>query len=582
MRRSDFEAKLRELEATARPALARSLWHELSEAVAWIDEELQARCRNVVQGRGLVWKEQGPVHLRLGETWLLLHEEPSAGRAVRLRAEFRSTEGDPYVQAHIDRSYRALLGAAARSSRHLELKPVSLDIDTRYRWGSLRGSSLGLSVAVALASLELAEAAASDVAASACLDEAGKLAPVEHLDFKLDALRCSWPSVKRVVVAPGQASSPEQRRHFELLERHTLEQALRDFGLELGHLPAPARLNVYRSQVGTFRDENEGNHHAREWQRLSLLAGRAGAALARDEPIASAQALFWSALFALHAGDAASAAAILGEVPETAQQAYPALFALRLIVCAAVAIDEEPSRGIVWAAQAVGACRALDAESRERLLGQALGTHGRALLHAGNPGGAQPLLEGALEHHQQFDPKEAARSACYLATCERLCERPEKALQLLDAAMAKAGQFAERGWELGLTTRRYLLLERGRTLGALGRWQEAKVAFEQVIDHRGDDASYPHLGGLRGLAHALRQLGATEHCDTLVARCSRVARENPRSTLAQVAVLAVGEALLDEAPASLPERELHELWQAVFGETITPDRVRARLRTAVY
>jgi tetratricopeptide (TPR) repeat protein len=566
MKRTEFETKLRELK-NASLARARMLAEDLAPHAHRVDAVLREEFRTTLERHGLTRPAFAAVSLLPGETWLLLYEAPRDGWAVRLRASYDVALPtiDDRLAAEVRRAHRGLLSSAARACRQLgRSSPPSVDLDVPFGTFEIEGSSLGLSVAVAALSAGVGRAAATHVAGSAQVGDDGQLWPVEHLAPKLDALHRSWPEVTQVVVASRQKLPEGYASPVQLAPCENLGDAIRVFGLTLDDLPQ-ARLDDFRDRVARFRTDNGRASTASEWARLSDVAWETSSALAADEPEKSVEAALWAALFAVHSGDPAAADAFLRRVPSETTARFPELHARQLITSASNQIDaERVDEAIALSERAVKLCDVLSSRDRRDLLGQALGTHGRALMHAGRLNEAEIVLRRAVAHHRAEMPREAPRSECYLATCLRLAGRAKDALVVVYGALGAAAAFANR-WNDAVTTSLFLHLERGRVYGALGMWREAAAEFSLVRDAQLEDAAYPRLGALRGLALALRALGQVTEADEALRACLAVARVAREPIIRQVAAIAAGEALNSGVPTAFPEIELKSVWTSAFG-----------------
>ncbi len=583
MKRIEFETKLRQLKS-ASVARARMLLQDLEPSAAHGDSVLREDFGKTLELLGFVRPTFEAVSLLPGETWLLLYEAPRDGWAVRLRAFYDPALPtiDDRLATEVRRAHRGLLSSAARACRQLgRSSPPSLDLDVPFGTFELEGSSLGLSVAIGALSATLGRPPATRVAGSAQVDDEGRLWPVEHLAVKLDALQRSWPEVTHVVVAtrqklPGGYACPVQITHCE-----SLADAVRVFGLTLDDLP-PARLDDFRDRVARFRTDNSRAHTAGEWARLSDVAWETSSALAADEPEKSAEAALWAALFAAHSGDPGAADALLRRVAPETTETFPELHARQLIISASNQIDAEHlDDAIALSERAVRLCDELSSSDRRDLLGQALGTQGRALMHAGHLDQAEVFLRQAVAHHRRDVPRETPRSQCYLATCLRLASRATEALVIANEALAGAETFAGR-WHDAVTTGLFLHLERGRVYTALARWQDAAAEYLLVRDAQLEDVAYPRLGALRGLAGALRALDRVDAADDALRACLAVARSAPAPILRKVAAIAAGEALLDARSTGIGRSEIEEAWVGVFGGDTTLKHVAAVVRAWVY
>lgn len=583
MKRTEFETKLRQLK-DAGLARARMLAQDLAPHALRVDAVLREEFRTTLERHGLTPPPVAAVTLLPGETWLLLYEAPRHGWAVRLRASYeaRLPTIDGRLAAEVRRAHRGLLSSAARACRQLgRSNPPSLDLDVPFGNFDLEGSSLGLSVAIAALSAALGHPAATHVAGSARVDDDGRLWPVEHLTAKLDALRCSWPEVTQVVVACRQHLPESYACPVRLVPCESLGDAVRVFGLNLDQLP-PARLDEFRDRVARFHTDNGRASTASEWARLSDVAWETSAALAVDEPEKSAEAALWAALFAIHSGDPCAANALLRRVPLETTERFPELHARQLITWASNQIDEEHfDQAIALSEHAVKLCDALSSRDRRDLLGQALGTHGRALMHADRLDEAEVVLRQAVAHHRTEVPRETPRSECYLATCLRLAGRATEALVIVNDALAAADKFASR-WNDAVTTGLFLHLERGRIRAALDMWEDAMADFLLVRDGQLENLAYPRLGALCGLAGALRALRKLDNADDALRVCLDVARHAPAPILRKVAAIAAGEALLDARATQIPRAEIEEAWTSAFGPDTAPEHVASVRRGWVY
>lgn len=584
MKRIEFETKLRQLK-TAGLARARMLAEDLEPHAPRVDAVLREEFRTAVERHGFTPPDFAAVSLLPGETLLLLYEAPRDGWAVRLRASYEVglPTIDDRLAAEVRRAHRGLLSSAARACRQLgRASPPSIDLDVPFGIFELEGSSLGLSVAIAALSAALGRPAATHVAGSARVGDDGRLWPVEHLAAKIDALHRSWPEVTQVVVASRQKLPEGYACPIQLAPCECLDDAIRVFGLTLDDLP-PARLDEFRDRVARFRTDNSRASAASEWARLSDLAWETSSALAADDPEKSAEAALWAALFAVHSGDPGAADAFLRRVPSETTERFPELHARQLITSASNQIDAEHlDEAIALSNRAVKLCDVLSSRDRRDLLGQALGTHGRALMHAGRLAEAETFLRRGVAHHRAQLPRETPRSECYLATCLRLAGRAKEALVVVNGALAEAEAIASR-WNDAVTTGLFLRLERGRVHAGLGMWQEAIADFVFVREGQLEDEAYPRLGALRGLPSALRALDKIDGADDALRACLAVARHaSAPIIIRKVAAIGAGEALLDARRSEISRSEIEDAWTSVFGPDTTPGHVGAVVRGWVY
>jgi tetratricopeptide (TPR) repeat protein len=578
MKRSEFEDALRQLSAAKTIARARMLVRELIQAAPRMDAPLRADLLRIAATHGISVARIDAAALAVGEAWVLLFEAPNTGCVARLRATF-GRHGDERLSLEVRRAFRGLVRTAAKARRRIDHHaPPAVDIDAPYARFEIEGSSLGLSVAIATLSVITGRSPLSAVAASAQVRDDGTLAPVEHLVPKLAALAKSAPEVTRVVVARGQIIQGYQGP-IEIVAAEHLAQALALSGLALEEL-CEAHSETYVDHLASLRSENNRPHAADEWRRLSIEAWEIAAALVEDDREKSAEALVLASLFAIHAGDPSDAAVLLREVSDIDAMRYPELHARKLIAAASRSIDVDRfAEATAFAQEAIALCDSPRQRDRE-LLGQALGTQGRALLHSGDAVSAEPILRRAVELHRQFCPRERPRSACYLATCLRKMGHLSEALDTIDDALA---ELARPRWDLDVTTALYLRLERGRIVLALGDATSAIKEFELVKAGQSGDSSYPRAGAMRDLARALRFVHEDERAHATLAACVATARSMAERvpTIARVAGAAAGEAILDGV-TSIAATELADAWRAAFGGDASPEPIRQILRNWVY
>lgn len=440
------------------------------------------------------------------------------------------------------------------------------------RWSGaawVDGRSLGLATATAALSGYLGIRPDATVAASAELDERGALYPVEHLDAKLRALAACFPRVTRVAVALDQPVGDASG--IEVIRCATLADAVAVFGLDAGEaaLP-PAPLEELKRELAGF-EEVTYTTSPKGWEPLYEKA-RAIAADPRLRERKRAMALAWAALFATHAGRPATALELLKGVPGEVVATLGPRRVWLAIAEATAQIDETPRAAVASARRALKMTEPLVGEERERLLGKATGTLGRALMHAGELEKAEPILAAAvaLNTSPEIDAVQEARSRIYLATCVRLLDRPADAIAQCELAGAALERADDR--DSAAETRRYLSLELGRSLLAAGR-AEAAVAELCACEHA-DDASHPWIGALRTLSLARRALGHNAEADALLRRCLAVAASPAAApTIRKVAALAAFEQLgLEDVGVLRPKLA------ACVAEHVAGDDLRRSLR----
>lgn len=355
----------------------------------------------------------------------------------------------------------------------------------------LDGASLGVSAAVAFLSSWLGRPPRDDLAATACVDGAGTLRPVEHVADKLAALVQERPHL-RLLVASTQAE------HDPLLVRHELlRDALTDFALQLDDLPASRSTRDRRTHE--LQALNQAQSESYSTERWLDFVDRA-LALADDpdcEPEARTMAYGHAMLFALHAGDPKRAAELGAHITDAdlpnlgdAERAW--IYVAR----ASAAIDDECfDHAIELAETAVEQVHLLRAiRDRREVVGRAFGTLGRALTHAGRDEDAHAWLEKGAEHHREYLPEDLPRSLCYLATCLRRLGRYEDAAGVLHDAFAA---LRDRDALTSHATTRFLLYERARLHFEREAFEACLDDIETLQRRQPSPTDYPRLGTLR-------------------------------------------------------------------------------------
>ncbi len=564
---------LRQLER-ADPPEARRIAHELrcvlgSYPGAVVDLPTYERIVSALRARGLdlgcPWRVAPPAP---GVTWILL---ASAERGYVARVCYGSGDA-PAGAIPLDggnlRDARRGLAAWLRNrscAPRIDSAP-HLVVLTR-SWASETvqavGSSHGLAACIA--------------ALSAWTD--GRLAPVEQIDAKLQSVAAAWPNVRRVAVAVGQDVTDPAG--LEIVPCRDLGEAFDAFGFVLARerLPLP-RLAQLRSRVEQFAADNDAARDGAGWRALASEALVIADALSVSDPpfdrSLSIRAAGWAGLFLLHAGENAAAGALMGEIfarpDEDLRALDPAPRAALRVQRAAIVIDSDPTQAVALAEEALRDSAALAGRAPTafpQIRGRAIGTLGRALLHAGRAVEAVAPLREAVDFHAAHFPEQEARSRCYLATGLRLAGDVAEALAETGRALAVVdpGDHA---------TRPYLELERARCLQALGRYADARVLFDEVARTGSADTDHPRISALRGLAAVNRALGENGAAREALDRCLRVAEQRP-DIIGQVAAAAAGDLMVAGEPSS---RRVLEAWQRHFGAA--GEEVRRALARVVY
>lgn len=587
MRRADLDALLREAPRARRTRLGR-IAAELERAVRepWFDRSSWEAVVAVCQRCGLsppVWE---PSPLAVGETWLLLYEGTAGvGTVAKLRVKREGCPASPIWGPEAQAEARGALAGlvATLSERHKRLPELPfqypLTVESPSESAVVTGGSLGVAACVAVASAALKVPSANDVAATACVNACGALQPVTFLSEKLEALALHQPGVTTLIVAKGQAL-PEGQWPVRLLPCATLVEALEQFGLPWKRLP-PTDVNSHRRALRGFALDDEDTTAGAEWERLAETAltayrvlSNAGTAYRAE----AGEALGWWVLFSAHAGRGADIDAFRDDYKALSDAVEPHVRALIEVFAASSQIDPDPASAVEASRAALAAARDLD-RGRDTVLGRALGTHGRALLHAGEPGSALTFLQQAVDEHRKVDPREVPRSLTYLATATRMAGDGAAALTLCDEALDELQQSTRLSW--AGKTRAYLQLERGRCLLEIQRLSEAANAFEEVVRSCEYDHEHPRSGAIRGLATAHRSLGNHGAAAEYYGRCLSVARHTGHwETLRRVAAMAIADAAV--AANKPPSVEEATVWRTLFAEPLTRDGAQTALRCWVY
>ena len=480
--------KLEELHRVRGEAGRRRVSHELSRLLelACLDSPLIAEVASALERHGLPTDGLAAADaLARGEAFALF-VGPEGGVAGRVQ----TGEGPGrLVDAGVVRNVlRALSRVATRAGRRM---PLDTEIARVIGAGShlVEGGSHGLAVASAFLSRALGRAPVRYAVAAACVAVDGGLHPVHDLRFKLAAIRQRWPGVTDVVVASGQDACSSEGWNvrvartlgeglaflgLDLLELRPDESGATD--LEIGRDPSLASTDAYRDRAEALLAD------AARWERAAFFA-----------QVRAAHCL-------VHAGDADAAQALLPPLA-LAEQLGNEAYARCLTIRATAAIDRADASDCVGdAALAVEALgRSPDADPL--LLGEAVGTLGRAYLRMAAYQDAVVHLEAACHHFDAFRPAESARTRTHLATALRMGGQPEAAREVVERALRDAGDSPSRVFQL---------LERARCLLAMGDAEGAAADCRGGLEIVSAGALYPRVGLLLTLREAARALGHAE------------------------------------------------------------------------
>lgn len=588
MRAFELEQLLREL-ATANPARRKSLWRIAMRAPTqlWFDATWRSRIAEAAAQYELPFEAANSAALRVGEAWVLLYandrKQGMTGR-IQFAAELRPDDHcDSTSIVAVRSAHIALAGLAASHLRTLPvgLSPERFALTLPEAAGIVEGRSLGLASAIALMSAALGRPARTDVAASACVDEDGTLSPVTHLREKLQDLTERHPEVTCVLVAVGQQGVPDLPQHIQVRECASLADALGATALEIDTLES-ADLEAFEVRLSALVEaEAVRTHPPERWLRLAVEASAIGRALQSEAPDKAAKAIGLAVLFALHAGFQDLAESFQNQVRSIESPPSPAVEAWLAIVAATRAIDRATERladpmfedAVRLAEQALADTLMLPRDDRERLHGQALGTLGRAYLHAGKPGHGLSPLRDAVFHHNRWDAKEAPRTMIYLATCLRHAGQIQDAAGVCRDALACVAAMPRRA--LSQTTRLYAQLELGRCALVRGDAWQALREFQAVVDGQESDAEHPRISALRGIAAAQRVLGAAADASAHRDRCVSVAAAAQTPLYRLLGVMAIGDSLIAGEPCA---SDLQRVWNQTTGACTTEETQRVLAR----
>lgn len=440
------------------------------------------------------------------------------------------------------------------------------------------GSSLGMAFAAAAVSRWSGRAPSAEVAATAALDLKGGLVPVNGLEAKVTALVEAYPAVRRVVIAPNQAPNDAAIAGVALVRCATVDEALREFGLALddvrGGLPGTSEAEA---QIAQLEFVQEPSYSAARWRehamRARMLAGHP-----RISEYLVAKASAFAALFHLHAGDSELASELARAFAEDAIAGLPASAQVWVrIVQSTSCIDSgRHDDAIRYGDLAVEGARRLSTGEQRDLLGRALGTRGRAAMHAGDDEAALPWLRDAAAHHAEQLPREAARSFTTLGIACRRAGRYGEALEALDNAARSIEENQDE--QESASARLFLSYERGRVLFELGELEQAYEHFEAVVLGQLKEEDYPRVGCLRYLAAIDAACGRAPRAAEWLGQALGIAERCPPL----IGRIAASAAMAVLGPHRLEMPRAAVLFEQHFSEPLDPSSVQRGLRTLVY
>jgi tetratricopeptide (TPR) repeat protein len=496
--------------------------------------------------------------MRAGETYLLLAQPLGAATTLQVAVSPAGSLVDA-VDARIDE--RTALSRARDAWQPTLLargraipwdRGFSLSLSPLPGLGRVQGRSLEAAVALALLSAASGRPLPHDLAVTAEL-RAGPngwtLQPVTGIGQKLRAAVEAFPEIRRVLVAQDQTVDEAFAESLDLLRCPSLEDAARVAGLldepSLECLPRPTLQEImHAADRAVMAVEKSGDGWRRRCDECSRLAGVCDGIDADDLRTTAVTLRGHALLFAIHACDderiRAAEEALERAIPDrdsAAESQLPAAVqAWVAIVRTTRAIDgEEASDALPLAERAVDLAERVADHDLRHLRGRALGTRGRARLHAGRAEEALADLRDALAHHRKFLPREAPRSATYLAQALRLAGRPAEALGVLAEARDLLRQQAIALHAESPLTHLFLDLEEGRCHLARGDLARARTLLQSVEAAQPAPTDYPRLGAARSLLE-----------------CAARARDEAETRARARAMFA----LLRDAGAAEPDRDL--------------------------
>ena len=423
--------------------------------------------------------------------------------------------------------------------------------------GPITGESLGVAAAAAFVSAWSGRAPSRETVATAAVARDGTLRPVVGLTQKLEALSRAYPDVRNVVVARDQ-QVPFDTHGLHVHRCDTVEAALQLLGCAIDLFDAPLLATE------DARREVEGLRHVRCGSEAKWRMEARKAEHLSEHPhlpaVLRSRARAFAALFSLHAAEDERAKRLIRDVvPATFQDADPVDQIWFAIIQASVAIDNEDlDRAVFEGERAVEAARATQGQTRRDVLGRALGTLGRAIMHKDDAASALAPFRESVAHHREHERASLPRSLTYLATALRRAGRLEDALDVVTESLGYCGSdtiHAE-----SRTSRIFALYERGRIHFEEGRFVEALADLEEVRGAQADPWAYPRLGCERylcALGFRLNLPIAEERMNEAIQRATDCERS---PILRRIAIAACGEVLQCPNVPSEARRRALEIW----------------------
>jgi tetratricopeptide (TPR) repeat protein len=463
---------------------------------------------------------------------------PEHGRGHVLRATIkRGGTGDPFARCP---EFGALAKDAIRDAHQATgslcrdgMAPYPLEehtvlLDDPGPIDAVDGSSLGLAFALAFASLWTDAAVPGHVCATGRLHSNGgpwTAKPVEHVPAKVAAARVALGTDVVVLVSEEQAVDG---RSLEAVS--SVLNALTAAGLDVSNVEGAwpdnaSRAKALETLIAATQSQDVAQYGAfgNPWvvvaRRMQALVEALGGKKYEDLVREARPQIVLAYVHAgeLYAAKAALQAIVLPGEPQEVQ----------LAACTAklgVAIDDEDWETCASEARAIEAFLTSTPEGAHAdVVGQALGTVGRARLHAREFKAAEALLTRAVAHHDQHHPEESGRSRVYLSAARRNLGRTDDALATLEQAQRDlenrtrpdSRPYYRSCWM-------YLQYERARVFVAQDDGDAALSCAREALALSRHLGFWPQLGILRTAAWAYRVLGEHDHADACVEQMQRL------------------------------------------------------------
>jgi len=499
-----------------------------------------------------------------------------------------ATDETPFVgraRASLDHGYRiALRDLPFLGEAAVHLAPPSLHATLEHVDGpagragpsSLGGSSFGLSMCLAHASLLLELPLSPTLVASVAIEHDGSLTPVDDAGLRR--------KIELVVkVALGVSSFLVHADQREVAERVVADLALRPLRIvPISSLSEALRVafpdleaSVQRrwsdpacaisGAHALFRMALHGNPLVLNWGGVASSAGAVLQALDAADPsaaVARREAHIAQAIARRHAGHAAPLAWPRRKELKRLYRPHRALLLAHVVQAAADADDELARRYARRGRRALPA-RAVDRDANDHKL---LGAVGRAYAACGRYKRALRLLQATVAGWLAIDLEhEASYALCELLRLAGVLQRADLVAELrahaVPAVLADA--------RTSQTSRAYVVLALGRAHALVGEHALARDVLEDSAIEWGLTPGHVLRSRLQWLARALRGLGELDLADQAVERLSALDHAAPSVflLLARLDSALATDAPTDELVAELArEPDMARLLQRCEGE----------------